>query len=135
MAHDRTGGVLRPKGFTTQVQRTAHMRKERKKHELDPQFARQAPTNITEYTRAAIDNALKNGEALTPLEILMMAAHNENLDWDMRIRAATAAAPYIHPRLQHTTMEANVTVESQESRLRRLMEAAMTIDATPEDDD
>jgi hypothetical protein len=41
---------------------------------------------------------------LAPLDFLLTAMRNEELDLDKRIDAAKAAAPYVHPRLNATTL-------------------------------
>lgn len=42
---------------------------------------------------------------LTPLEYLLSVLRDEKEERAIRIEAAKAAAPYIHPRLQNTTVK------------------------------
>lgn len=53
-------------------------------------------------TREIADKAAEEG--LTPLEYLLSVFRDEEEERAVRIDAAKAAAPYIHPRLQSTTV-------------------------------
>ncbi len=49
-------------------------------------------------------------EGITPLEYLVNVMNDENAKESLRIDAAKAAAPYMHPRLNATTMDVNANV-------------------------
>ncbi|MDD3762404.1 MAG: hypothetical protein PHP86_03825 [Nevskiales bacterium] len=72
-------------------------------------------------TRDIADRAAEHG--LTPLEYLLRVMRDEGQDQSVRLDAAKAAAPYIHPRLQAT--EATIkgsTLPPYEAALMRLAE-------------
>src|SRR3954451_5718153 len=43
-------------------------------------------------------------QGITPLDYMLDIVRNEQEDKTMRLDAAKAAAPYVHPRLQSTTL-------------------------------
>ena len=57
--------------------------------------------------------SLKGGEQ-APLEFLIAVMRNENLDLPIRVDAAKAACPYLHPKLN--MVEARVGVHQATSR-------------------
>lgn len=57
---------------------------------------------------------------LTPLEYMLRVLRDEEMPSDRRDWAAEKAAPYVHPRLNSTTLDANVQTETHEERLKRL---------------
>jgi hypothetical protein len=57
-------------------------------------------------TREIADAAVREG--LTPLEYMLAVLRDESVEPDRRDRMAAAAAPYIHPRLSSTQMDATV---------------------------
>lgn len=61
------------------------------------------PGAANKRTREIADKALKEG--LTPLEYLLFVLRDEAEERSVRLDAAKAAAPYIHPRLQNTTVK------------------------------
>lgn len=60
--------------------------------------------------KRAIDKA-----GLTPLEFLMKAMANDKLSIGMRVDAAKAACPYVHPKLSAIDHNAEVTVSHEEA--------------------
>lgn len=70
-------------------------------------------------TREIADAAMTSG--LSPLEFMLNVLRDESRDQAERMDAAKSAAPYIHPRL--TSIEADVTTDSYEERLKRLAES------------
>lgn len=70
-------------------------------------------------TREIADAAFEGG--LTPLEYMLGVLRDEARSDQERFEAAKNAAPYMHPRL--TSIEADVSTESYEDRLRRLAES------------
>lgn len=54
-------------------------------------------------TREIADKAVQAG--ITPLEYLLSILRDEKEERSVRIDAAKASAPYIHPRLQNTTVK------------------------------
>jgi len=55
-------------------------------------------------TREIADAAVREG--LTPLEYMLAVLRDESVEPDRRDRMAAAAAPYIHPRLSSTQIDA-----------------------------
>lgn len=49
----------------------------------------------------------KAGDGILPLEFMLDALRDESRPFDVRMDAAKAAAPYVHPRLSQ--VDANVT--------------------------
>ena len=60
-------------------------------------------------TREIADKAVAEG--LTPLEYLLSVLRDEAVDRAVRLDAAKAAAPYIHPRLATETVKHEGSVE------------------------
>ncbi len=56
---------------------------------------------------------------LTPLEYMLSVLRDDAADEAARMEAAKAAAPYVHPRLQATELNAKVQL-SYEEMLRQL---------------
>jgi len=50
-------------------------------------------------TRLTEEAIKKAGDGMTPLEFMLEALRNEGNDFDTRMDAAKAAAPYVHARL------------------------------------
>lgn len=50
---------------------------------------------------------------LTPLEYLLSVMRDDNQDEATRRDAAKAAAPYIHPKLSASTIDANVNIDHE----------------------
>ncbi len=50
-------------------------------------------------SRMTEEAILKAGEGMTPLEFMLQALRDEGNDFDTRMDAAKAAAPYVHARL------------------------------------
>lgn len=71
-------------------------------------------------TKGFISKALKNGLNMSPLEYMMTVMMNKNFDVELRLKAAAAAAPYIHHKLVAQTIEATVVAETAEDRMKRL---------------
>jgi hypothetical protein len=61
---------------------------------------------LTVKTRKEAARLALNGE--TPLEFLINVMRCEEASGEMRFEAAKAAAPYMHPRLNATTLDAKV---------------------------
>lgn len=51
---------------------------------------------------------------LTPLEFMLRIMRDEGADEAKRLDAAKAAAPYVHPRLNATTLDANVSTRHED---------------------
>ena len=51
---------------------------------------------------------------LTPLEFMLRVMRDEGADEAKRLDAAKAAAPYVHPRLNATTLDAKVGVSHED---------------------
>lgn len=62
-------------------------------------------------TRKIADKAADEG--LTPLEYLLGVMRNEETPAPVRLDAAKAAAPFIHPRLSAVAMSAEVTLSHE----------------------
>jgi hypothetical protein len=60
-------------------------------------------------------NAAVSEAGVTPLEYMLAVMRDPNVDPDRRDRMATAAAPYIHPRL--AAVEADVGIRSKGVRI------------------
>jgi hypothetical protein len=58
---------------------------------------------------------------LTPLEYLLSVMRNESLDEDKRVDAAKAAAPYIHARLNATTLSGDADKPLTISRIEHVI--------------
>src|SRR5262249_35770537 len=63
-------------------------------------------------------------EQITPLEFLEAVYTNEDLELPVRLRAATAAAQYVHPKL-----EARANFNFDETNLKRRLERAHRLKA------
>ena len=50
----------------------------------------------------------------TPLEFLLDIMRDESADMEMRMSAAKAAAPFVHPRLANQTLVADIDVTNSE---------------------
>ncbi|MGB9647619.1 MAG: hypothetical protein WCB44_21230 [Stellaceae bacterium] len=53
---------------------------------------------------------------MTPLEYMLAVLRDESVEPDRRDRMATAAAPYIHPRLSSTQIGATIKRDITELR-------------------
>jgi hypothetical protein len=60
-------------------------------------------TKLRTVARAKLAEYLTTGK--DPLEVLIGLAFNDELDVSLRIQAATAAVPYLHPKLSHQNIE------------------------------
>lgn len=60
---------------------------------------RRPPGSMNKRSKALIDKAQKQGGML-PAEFLLKQMRNRKLPLEVRMQAATAAAPYYHARLQ-----------------------------------
>ena len=82
-------------------------------------------------TREIADAAVREG--LTPLEYMLAVLRDESVEPDRRDRTAAAAAPYIHPRLSSTQMEAAIIkrdiAELTRDELLAIIHAASTDEA------
>lgn len=56
-------------------------------------------------TLERIDKALEGG--ISPLEYMLSVVRDETATKDARLEASKAAAPYVHPRLQYTELDAS----------------------------
>ena len=63
---------------------------------------------LIERSRLSVVNA-----ELTPLEYLMSLLADPNNDTELRYKAAVAAAPYVHPRLNAIEHSGSVATKSQ----------------------
>lgn len=83
-------------------------------------------------TREIADAAVREG--LTPLEYMLAVMRDESVDPERRDRMATAAAPYIHPRLSNVEakiggdpenpVEINLTQEERRRQARAAINSA-----------
>jgi hypothetical protein len=83
---------------------------------------------VTQRTRAIAEGIMLDGNE-TPLEVIIKLMRNATTDED-RLKAAVAAAPYVHPRL--ASIEANVKVSEHEEAVKHLH---ATVTATMDDHD
>lgn len=62
----------------------------------------------TKKTREIADTAAAQG--ITPLEYLLSIVRNEGLERPVRLDAAKAAAPYVHPRLASVEQKGDLSL-------------------------
>ena len=79
-----------------------------------PSQARGQKGVANKRTREIADAAVREG--LTPLEYMLAVLRDESVEPDRRDRMATAAAPYIHPRLSSTQIGATIKRDITELR-------------------
>lgn len=65
------------------------------------------PNSVNRLSREAVEKAKEGG--LMPLDYLLDIMRDEANERDLRMDAAKAAAPYVHPKL--SAIEANVTAQ------------------------
>lgn len=82
-------------------------------------------------TKGFIAKALKDGKLKSPLEFMMEVMSNPRFDWELRLKAAQGAAPYIHHKLVAQQIEANIVAETQDQRMARL--ANLVLEAENDD--
>ncbi|OWJ67437.1 hypothetical protein [Inquilinus limosus] len=71
------------------------------------------PGSTTAKTREIADKALENG--LTPLEYMLSVLRDDGLDHEVRMDAAKAAAPFIHPRLAAVEHSGEMTFKHEDA--------------------
>lgn len=64
-------------------------------------------------TAETYDKAKKTGEL--PVDFLLKQMRNDQLDLSIRMSAATSVAPYIHARLNATTVKADLTITHEQA--------------------
>jgi hypothetical protein len=93
---------------------------------------------LRRVTRARLADLLRTGK--DPLDVLIAIAFNDEIDVSLRIQAAAAACPFMHPKLSnqtidsrslHATIDAAGVVASLEQRLARLASPTPTVDVVP----
>jgi hypothetical protein len=62
------------------------------------------PNKATAHRQAKIQ-----AEGITPLDYMLKTLRDEGRDHEERMQAATAAAPYVHPKLATTTLKGDET--------------------------
>lgn len=67
----------------------------------------------TAKTREIANRALENG--LTPLEYMLSVLRNESEQPEVRMDAAKASAPYIHPRLAAVEHSGEMTLHHEDA--------------------
>lgn len=82
-------------------------------------------------TKGFIAKALKDGQVKSPLEFMMEVMSNPRFDWELRLKAAQGAAPYIHHKLVAQQIEASIVAETQDQRMARL--ANLVLEAENDD--
>ncbi len=82
-------------------------------------------------TKGFIAKALKDGKLKSPLEFMMEVMNNPRVDWELRLKAAQGAAPYIHHKLLAQQIEASIVAETQDQRMARL--ANLVLEAENDD--
>lgn len=69
--------------------------------------------SINKRSKALIEKATKGG--MLPVEFLLKQMRNPKLDRQVRMQAASAAAPYLHARLQAIQHSGAVTLSHEEA--------------------
>ena len=75
--------------------------------DLSPRKAGRPKGSKNKHSTALMRQAVRNS-GLTPLDYLMSVYQDEKQDQKVRIEAAKAACPYIHPRLSAIQVENKV---------------------------
>lgn len=75
------------------------------------------PGSANRKTREIADRAASEG--LLPLEYLLSVMRNSKATMAMRLDAAKAAAPYIHPRLSTVEMQQDVRIHETATKEQR----------------
>jgi hypothetical protein len=70
------------------------------------------------FTQEAIRKAASAPDAIMPLEFMLAVIRNEDEDFDRRMDAAKAAAPYIHAKLAQMEHKGSVSIEVFERIIR-----------------
>lgn len=78
-------------------------------------------SSLTHRTRAIAEGIALSGNE-TPLEVILKLMRNAATDED-KLKAAIAAAPYVHPRL--AAIEASVEINKHEEAVKSLAIAVM----------
>lgn len=71
------------------------------------------PGSINKKSKAFIEAAEASG--IVPLDYMLAVLRDEARSHDDRMKAATAAAPYLHARLNATTVNADLTITHEQA--------------------
>lgn len=85
---------------------------------------------LTHKTRAIAEGLVLEGSE-TPLEVILKLMRNAQNDED-KLKAAIAAAPYVHPRL--AAIEASVEVSKHEEAVKSLAIAIVGVEQAEDHD-
>lgn len=79
---------------------------------------------VTQRTRAIAEGIMLDGNE-TPLEVIIKLMRSATTDED-KLKAAVAAAPYVHPRL--ASIEASVKISEHEEAVKSLHAVVNTVE-------
>ena len=125
------------RGGTTDVSIATPLREAARAHGITlrkkpPNAGKGRPKGSLEITtKGFIAKALKDGKLKSPLEFMMEVMNNPRFDWELRLKAAQGAAPYIHHKLVAQQIEASIVAETQDQRMARL--ANLVLEAENDD--